>query len=151
MNSIEKNNNYDMMDIFRLFFALCVVGLHVPLFDKNSSLNSVVSVVIFDMAVPFFFIVSSFLFFTKCQEASKPSLYLKKYEKRLLKLYVSWSLIYLPFSLWTSFNHSFDSISLKYLLAELINYFKLFLFESAYVHLYNYYFFCFFHTDLSSF
>ncbi len=124
-----------MIDIFRLFFAYCVVAMHVSFFENESLSKSIISTTIFEIAVPFFFIVSSFLFFKKCGEKEYAFSYFLKHEKRLILLYAFWSLCYLPASLISSFNGSFDNVSIKTLAAELLHYLKLFIFDSTYIHL----------------
>lgn len=78
------------VDIFKLFAAFGVVAIHVglPILKTFGRIG-----------VPFFVIISSFFFFRHygelTNEAMKKS-YLIKFEKRILHLFLSWEIFYIP-------------------------------------------------------
>lgn len=91
---------YHAIDLMRFIAAIFVVFIHTyPLFDFSPTANYFIVGVIGRLAVPFFFIVSGY-FFAK-NLASQATIinkqnYVRKYIKRLSKIYIIWTLIYLP-------------------------------------------------------
>ena len=54
---------YQLVDIFKLFFALCVVSIHTNLFEDISSVfNNTLSMLLWSMVVPFFYITAGYFF-----------------------------------------------------------------------------------------
>jgi len=95
---VIANSNYDSIDIMKFLLAILVVALHaqVPILMNVGRL-----------AVPFFFIASSFFFFAKYDHLitrKERSAYLKKYCMRVFRLYISWWILYLPFFIKTIFD-----------------------------------------------
>ncbi len=97
-NSIRKE--YKSIDFFKFIFAIFVVAIHCkPFLDVSQTVNWWVSNSIFNLAVPFFFITSGFLLFDKLKfinDLQEKRLAIKKYALHILKLYLVWSLIWLP-------------------------------------------------------
>ena len=90
---MAKSMNYKTMprlDILKLFFAVCVVGIHAHLFSENATLYYWVNKSIFRLAVPFFTCASGFLLGLKLTEGEDDGnkAYLVSYSKRLLKLLI---------------------------------------------------------------
>lgn len=48
---------YDIVDYFKFFFAICIVGIHANIFA-----DSLVYPLVFRIAVPYFFVSSGFFF-----------------------------------------------------------------------------------------
>lgn len=98
--------NYYALDIAKFISALLVICIHTgPLLDVDQNANFIVVQIIARIAVPFFFIVSGFLFFQKIDFRREWNDYeniakLKHYVGRLFKIYVIWSILYLPFNYW---------------------------------------------------
>ena len=91
-NFINKTE-YIFADYFRLICAIGVVALHLdPFYDINKSIDFFVGSVLTRLCVPFFFIVSGFFLKDKFDDWSR----LKKYVGHLIKLYVVYSMLYLP-------------------------------------------------------
>lgn len=86
MTSVIKNNC--SIDIAKFVAAVFVVFLHTRPFI-GTPLDYFLNV-FFVMAVPYFFCISSFLFY--CKEGS-----INKYIKRISTLYVVWFLIEIPY------------------------------------------------------
>lgn len=79
------------IDMVKILMAVLVVGIHTQPFGFNIWLDRGFGIVT-RLCVPFFFVTSSYFFWIKPKNAAL-------YIKRILKLYVIWSLIYLPFDL----------------------------------------------------
>lgn len=89
-------------DLLKFLLALVIVSLHASL--GNPFLPSPLGKLILNfqnLAVPGFFVMSSYVFFVKIIEKSscEQRAALWKYEKRVLILYLSWSVIMLPITL----------------------------------------------------
>ena len=123
---------FKSLDLAKFIAALLIIVIHTAPFRTYSSvitfgLRNIVCVV----AVPFFFVCSGFLLFSKLQTLSDPkeqNSYMVKHIKRLLIMYLIWSLVYLPFVIykWTLKTNP------NYLLCVL-EYAKDFFFEGSYL------------------
>lgn len=88
--------NGNKFDILKLVLAIFIVGIH-------STRAGMILRPVFRLAVPLFFIISSYLFFLKqftlssWRERYKG---LKKYAKRILLLYLFWFLLLFPFTIY---------------------------------------------------
>ena len=85
----------DRFDVLKFILALCIIGIHTDL--------SYVLKPIFRLAVPLFFMMTSYFFFLKQDrleslEAKKSEL--KKYCKRILQLYLFWFILLLPLTVF---------------------------------------------------
>lgn len=96
----ERNRTavFGAVDIIKWIMALCVVAIHtnVLMADEILQITSVVDTFI-RMAVPFFFMSSSFLLFRKLPRTPEGDWLepVKKYIIRMIRLYVIWTVIYL--------------------------------------------------------
>ena len=91
---IKKKTNLDFLDLLKYILSFLVVAIHSNLFLEN----------LFpwlEIAVPLFFVISSFLFFRKLQTCPKEvqSKVLLKYLVRNIILYFAWLLILLPITI----------------------------------------------------
>lgn len=77
-------------DIAKLIMAILVIGIHAEPFKTYPMLDRLFSL-LNRTCVPFFFVTSSYFYF----KGNKSPL---DFVKRLLLLYIIWSIIYLPFS-----------------------------------------------------
>lgn len=100
----DHKRRYDIVDIVKFIAAILVICVHcAPLVDINKEANFFLVQVLARFGVPLFFMLSAYFFFRKI-DLSKGSKdqnnhsYLGKYLLRLLKVYVIWMIIYLPFS-----------------------------------------------------
>lgn len=101
--SIQTNRSSGI-DQFRLIAAVMVIAIHTfPFASINEGLDQVVTLTLFRVAVPFFFMVTGYYVLGPYAER-------RNYPKRwridqtmleLLKLYLIASLLYLPLSLYT--------------------------------------------------
>ncbi len=104
-NTIEKPRNNDLLDLVKLILAFMIVAIHTGLFDP-------VLYPWLRLAVPLFFIISSYLFFTKvnvCADNHAKLLALKGFVLRNLKLYAFWFIVLFPLNIFTRgwFNRGF--------------------------------------------
>lgn len=100
MEIVKKN--YDVLDICKFLLAILLVIAHTAsekielpgILDRLCSLYVIV--------VPFFFMTSGFLFFKKlieCNTEEEKKQRYKKYTKRILMMYLIWSIIYCCFNI----------------------------------------------------
>lgn len=96
---------YCGLDVVKLLMAICVVAIHTkPLIAYQSAPWYYYYQVFLSLAVPFFFMASSFLLFKKYYGAlenapATASIILTNYIKRFVRLYFLWSLIHLPLTI----------------------------------------------------
>ena len=115
-DNIEKAT-YNSIDLFKFVLSLSVVAIHIsPFTSISTSLH-------FFMLVPFYFICSGYFLFKK----PTPNTY--KYVCRIFKLYVIWSIIYLPCVLHKVITNDSDIV------ISLIRWVKNFIFVGSYLHL----------------
>lgn len=92
-------NNSNTIDVLKLFFSFCVVGIHTGLLEEFSDVtNWYITHMVFRLAVPFFFCVSGY--FLGCKVNSNVDSYksiLKKYRKNMLWLLLFWGTIGIGF------------------------------------------------------
>lgn len=92
-NKLSDKTEFFCVDYFRLIFAVGIVALHMsPLKDVNNVINYFVVHVLTRLGVPFFFLSSGFFLQKKLGDFNKVKAYLIK----LLKLYLIYTLLYLP-------------------------------------------------------
>lgn len=94
------------IDITKLIMAFLVIAIHTEPFGFSFWLDKGFGIIT-RLCVPFFFVASSYFFFLKNGSALR-------YVKRLLLLYVVWSVIYLPFDIVELKTMSIPEIALRY-------------------------------------
>lgn len=121
----------------KFVMALLVIILHRKVFPAEMEFaNFITGQVICRITVPFFFIVSSFLLFKKIdptQPQSKSFFFAT--EKRLILLYILWSVIYLPCNFVKSFTGHYNEITIGGLIGQVFVWIKDFIFEQSFLHL----------------
>lgn len=87
-------------DVLKFILAFFVVAIHCGLSDYNYSAFKIT-----ELAVPSFFIMSGYLLQYNLENkySANRGGYFDVYLKHLLKLYVIWSIIYLPFTIYGCF------------------------------------------------
>ena len=95
--------NYNSIDLFKFIMAFAVVALHTePLYGLGD--GPVVRLYSFavSMAVPFFFLASGYLLGSGMDLTGneKDLERLKKHTVKILKMYLIWTAVYLPLTLW---------------------------------------------------
>ena len=88
------------IDLAKFFMAIMVVAIHT-IRPENVLFSNIFSNVT-GLAVPFFFISSAFLLHLKVsnEEQSIKEATIIKFIKRMIRLYLMWSILYLPFSFY---------------------------------------------------
>ena len=131
----NQNKQNNAIDLAKFICAVFVVAIHVAPFGTADGttvigyLNFFIQDYLARIAVPFFFITSGYFLFRKTDKSNfdiKPA---KQYVFKLIKLYLIWSLIYLPVRLGSVFTDK------KGIIHGIITYFKDFIFSTSYSHL----------------
>lgn len=98
----SADRSHNLLDAVKLVCALLVAAIHVP---PLSSVNWVLNFGIVNcaarVAVPFFFVSSSYFVFLKAYDSKTCAIDKRavlKYVLRILRLYGIWSVVYLPFA-----------------------------------------------------
>jgi len=115
--------NSNKIDVMKLVLAILVVGIH-------TSVAGMVFRPILRIAVPSFFIITSYLFFLKQKQLTthdERKHGLVKYVKRILCLYLFWFVVLLPVTI--KFRHWTDDFSV----VGLLEIFRNFLFSSTFI------------------
>lgn len=101
MSTDSGRINYPDLDLVKLLMAICVVDIHThPCMDLPTAELIIEGFV--RLAVPFFFVASAFLCFNGlavedfASADSRGSVRVRKTMGRLLRLYLTWTLLYLP-------------------------------------------------------
>lgn len=137
MNTLSKNSvQYNMIDVMRLIMAFVVIMIHKPFVPpSNPFLKFIVENIVGATAVPFFFMVSAFLFFKKAEKNSDDKAVFWNFEKRLLILYVFWTIVYIPSNMIKFYGIGFEGMSFKLFVSGLIQIAKNFFLSTSFVHL----------------
>lgn len=129
-----NNKSYGMLDIAKFVSALLVIAIHcAPFIDWSENVNFVYVQIIARLAVPFFFIASGWLFFRKIDAGAgwrdeNNLRQLKRYWKRIARIYIVWSLLYLPLLAVGWIRDGFTTVTLLRVVRD-------FLFNGTYYHL----------------
>ena len=91
----DCETNYDILDLTKIVLAFMIVAIHSNLFPEQLYPW-------LRLAVPLFFIISSFLLFKRMNNRSENEKkeIVKKYIVRLLKLYCFWFIVLLPYTIF---------------------------------------------------
>lgn len=109
--------NYHSIDVAKFIMILLVVSIHMNI-SSCKSVNHFFTNAIGRVAVPFFFICSGFLFLNKNNYITFDRLY--QTLKRILILFVSWTIIYTLLVFCVRFNNVDDAPSLWALLLRFL-------------------------------
>lgn len=122
------------VDCMKFISALLVIGIHTgPFLDLNLDANFVYVQILGRIAVPFFFVASAFFLFRKINleagiKDEQNLAYLKHYIGRILKIYLLWSILYLPLQAYAWSQGGVTWVSA-------LRYIRDFLFTGSYYHL----------------
>lgn len=99
---IDKKMGYSGIDLFRLIAVILVVMNHTyPLAGINETADFVLTRIIARIAVPFFFMISGYFILPRIMGENKDYTTVIKNVKKLTKLYIIATLIYLPLSIYS--------------------------------------------------
>jgi surface polysaccharide O-acyltransferase-like enzyme len=102
---MERNYAIDYLKCLAIFFIVCI---HTAPFEggvfggiNGSDINFIINTFA-RFGVPFFFVASGFLFAQKLLTLTDTTTYFKKYMKKLVKLFIYWSLFYICYGIGLS-------------------------------------------------
>lgn len=131
---LQKQRQYYGLDVAKFISALLVISIHTaPFIQVNETANFILVQIVARLAVPLFFLISGFLFFHKidpkrgCKDAQNLA-HLKTYVLHILRIYIMWSLLYLPILMFSWWKEGFAY-------TMLLRYLRDFLFTGSYYHL----------------
>lgn len=133
MENINYNKqNYNAIDLTKFVCAILVVAIHIKPFGDNEDfyfLNYAIQDYLARIAVPFFFVTSGFLLYRKTSFENFSIQRPLKYVLKLFRLYIIWSLIYLPLNIKTYISDG------EGLIHSLMTYIRNFIFTGSYTQL----------------
>ena len=96
MDKVQTNRfTYDILDLTKFILSFFVVAIHAEIFPS-------VLYPWLRVAVPLFFMISSFLLFTRINDKSESEqrIQIRKFIKRNLSLYFTWFILLIPFTIY---------------------------------------------------
>lgn len=88
--------NYNAVDLMKFFASIMVIVVHThPFSESLPYIGFISSNIVGRILIPFFFICSGYFF----QKGNPTNEKFKKYIFKLLKLYLIWSVLYIPFGI----------------------------------------------------
>lgn len=107
--NVDKSNDYQWIDLYKLGFAMLIPLLHIEFGDNNAIywFKQIVS----RLGVPFFFVISGF-FLTKSVQYKGKVKALLHYEKRVFIMFAFWMSIYFVPLLYTNIQFRQNTIQL---------------------------------------
>lgn len=97
---LADKKTFVLIDFFKMLCAILIIFLHTGIFlSVSSPLQMLTRNTVMTIAVPFFFTVSGFFFFKKLVSVNDVKNVFKKNERRIIQLYLIYSVIYFPFVL----------------------------------------------------
>ena len=98
--NMGKNENLNFLDLSKFLLSFCVIAIHVQPFIniENKVLYGFYEAIV-RCAVPIFFLASGYLLSRKFKTDSLNKEVVKRYIKANLKLYIKWTIIYLPITI----------------------------------------------------
>lgn len=101
VNYRTQRISYQNVDVFRVIFAIIIIILHLrPFLGFSKQLDFVFNNMVSRIAVPFYFLLTGYFLGNK--ERSTPDS-LIPYIKKQIPMYLTWSLLYIPFSLYMGY------------------------------------------------
>ncbi len=102
--SLTDKRDFKGLDFIKFIMAIFVVAIHTHPFEGMHK-NLIIHLwnLVEDIAVPYFFIASGYLLFLKNKVEHDPVSKLfkiKQYTIRIFKLYLYWTIIFLPITIW---------------------------------------------------
>ena len=102
MTEKKATQKYFGIDVLKFLMAICVVALHTkPMDCVNSQIMLRIYNIFVSCAVPSFFIASGFLLAHKSGETSEQYGKIYKQAVHIGKIYVTWSIVYLPLAIYS--------------------------------------------------
>lgn len=103
-NNVDRQTEFYAVDLVKFIMAICVIAIHTnPLVNFNNIYVINFYNFFLSLAVPFFFVTSAYLLFSKMNipfSFSKNKDSIKRYILKILRLYIVWNIIYIPISIF---------------------------------------------------
>src|SRR5699024_3704589 len=93
---MKNKINYGMLSFLQFILSILVIMFHCSRVFESNAVHFIQTNLFGRMAVPFFIVCSSF--FIRMKTENNPS-YQKYYIKRYIKMYLLWTIIFLPYGL----------------------------------------------------
>lgn len=87
-----KNKIYNCIDLMKFVMAIFVLTLH----ELGNNISIIFNSYLFRLAVPFYFMCTGFLLFRGMNIRNLDTNKLWKYTKKIIKVYIIWTVIYIP-------------------------------------------------------
>lgn len=115
-NLVKVNGGGQILgfDLLKFVMAIMIVAIHTKAFHDVDIIRRIMAPML-DIAVPVFFVLSSFFLFFKMEQKGYEWAILKRFLIRLLKLYAFWFVVTLPLTLHSKWYY-FDYDLLKIIL-----------------------------------
>lgn len=133
---MEKSiSRYSGIDVMKFICSLMIVIIHVKPFGVHEAgsflyyLNFGLQEYLCRIAVPFFFVCNGFFIFRKIDFNNVDYGIIKNNIIKIIKLYLLWTLIYLPIKIYKMFTEG------EGLVREVVSYIRAFLVSGSFVHL----------------
>ncbi len=140
MTETHAKKEYPLLDVLKLFMAVLVVLIHRPIASDGRIHFLLSGNTLLSVAVPFFFVASSFLFFRKLQTPDIQSRsVLIRFEKRLLILYLLYSAVYFPIDFLKTYFDTLSQMTLRTFAAFVLQYARHTVMNVSFVHLWYVY------------
>ena len=112
---------FPLLDLGKIVSALLIVYIHVPFFLSINEILNYWVMLIARVAVPFFFVVSSFLYFEEYDTYETGILFSKKWVSNLLEIWIRWSGLYLIIRMIECFFYNYNFIwTLKLIIRDFV-------------------------------
>lgn len=128
---MQERRHYNGLDAVKFILAVLVAMRHIIqiFFTADSRWHLLIGSWLSNLAVPTFFIISAFFLFQKVDREKADWRVIAKYCKKVLRMYVIWSAIYLPID-WYNWYHGESGVW-----EGILDYLQAFLFSSSIVQL----------------
>lgn len=129
-----KIRNFYAINIMKIICIILIICMYTSMFSSiSNTMNFIIVQLLAKIAFPFFFIYASFFFFRKIDFSiplsdNQNKKRLISYIINIIKLYVIWTILYLPFTI-------FNWIEEGFTITKFIEYIRDFLFVGSYPHL----------------
>lgn len=125
---MNTKRQFAAVDIAKYISSILVVCIHVyPFVEISESFNTFWVQTVCRLAVPFFFVSTAYFYFSKYDESDWLD-HLKAYLLRIGKLYLIWTIIYLPYTIY-------DYIKAKASIFHVLSYLRDAILNGSYYHL----------------
>ncbi len=124
---MENRKQYNGLDVLKLIMALLVTQRHIIqiFFPESSRWRIIIGCWLSNLPVPVFFTIAGFFLFGKLRDDCPDSGVIYRYCARIFRLYVIWSILYLPIDI---FNWYHGERKIK---EGILTYIKRFFFDST--------------------